>query len=1227
MNPLAAAIGRHYGWSALALVPGLALAGPSGEQVVAGTVGVARPDANTTTVTQGSSSAVVNWHSFSVDGQEYVQFVQPGAQAAILNRVTGGNASQILGRIEANGRVFLVNPQGVYFGAGAKVDTSGFAASTLDIANDDFMRGRYVFAKGTGAPDAAVTNAGQVKGDQFVVLMGDRVGNEGLVQARLGSVVLGAGEKVTLQLDDTGLVSYAVDEATAAAQAGVENTGEIVANGGRVLMTAKVANDLVATAVNNAGVVRATGIAEDGGEIFLRGSGGKIVNSGTLDASGANGGRVVVSSATDDVEIAAGAVITAAGAGAGDGGTVRLVAEQTLDVAAGAMVDARGGTDGGAGGFVEVSAHAGALQLDGEIEAGAGGEILIDPLRLGIGPGASAPGGNSTLATVGKGFIESKLNSNTDVTLVAENEIFATGGPFTITATGTGHLALRIGQISGTGSASLGVGLSTGSFGFSTDPAGDINLAGIAINIQGLFTASAGSSAGNVTLGAIGASGVTLNGTNSGLTNGNVVTGAISAPGGVVQIEAGATAGNISTGPINALALAVNTLNGNGVNTGNVNITGISATQSARVRAGNTSGNLNVGAVSIAATTLDADLELDAVGGNVTVSGPLSVTTSGGPGADAFASLGGKIVNVGGNITVSAGAGGSSAELAIDAQNGINLNGNVTVSGAGESASVFLDNSGAGNINVNGNVTVNAGSFGSISFETNNGNINVNGNLSVAADSAYVNLGAVNGRINLAGGARATAQASYGSAEVLLQATRGVLVTGVLEAQAPGPANVGVFNTFYGGSSGDIVLQNVVSAASKSDVAGVRIINPIGAVRVNGTDSVRGLAGGRSASQLTIMAGRGGIGTGPSGLLDAPVVSLSSLLGGAIDVRTKSPDIAIANYGGSSPDVSIDNTAHAGPTVLRSSIVNYGDGSYGSSFAQNSFGGFGAFRLNAAGDVGIVGSMLAQNALINVSGGALAIKGTMIVGERNLPDALGDRLSLLFLSRASRADGGRIPLPRYNGAVTTGPNAIFRAQNGIELAGGLVMLDPDTPYVIFATDGYLELGPGVFSESSIGNEFLAQFTAFSPKAKIHVEDALPPVLFGDGPVFTNRDHFSKLPGTTMILGNLGPSFASPHVGGISVGQNGKIDIGHQNILFSTLGGTVGAGNIVSTGFIGEFLTAIEFERRQLIDPNPEPKQEREDKKKNKDYSENAEGSDDTGEQLVAQKSNNGQMCE
>lgn len=1228
-NPLVAAIGRHYGWTALALVPGLALAGPTGEQVVQGAVAVTRPDANTTTVTQSSNGAVVNWHSFSVGGQEYVQFVQPGSNAAILNRVTGGNASQILGRIEANGRVFLVNPQGVYFGAGAKVDTAGFAASTLDINDDDFMQGRYVFTKGTGAPDASVTNAGELTGDQFVVLMGDRVANEGLVQARLGTVALAAGQKVSLQLGDSGLVSFAVDEATVAAHAGVENTGEIVANGGRVLMTAKVANDLVATAVNNAGVVRAVGIEEDGGGIFLRGSGAKVVNSGTLDASGANGGRVLVTSTTDDVEIAAGAVVKATGDATGQGGTVRLVAHDTLDVAAGATVDARGGDKGGR---IEVSAHQGLLELDGDIKAGAGGEVVVDPARLAIDAGTSAPSGNSTLATVGKGFIETQLNNNTDVTLVAADEIFATGGPFTIAASGTGDLALRIGQITGSTSASLGVGLSTGTFSVGPEAGGNINLAGISINIQGAFTASAGASSGNVALGAIAASNVTLNGFNSGLLTGNVVTGAIAAANGLVRIEAGRTTGNVSTGPISARTLDINTFGSSIVN-GNVNVVGITAKDAVNIVAGNTSGNINIGGVSMSTASHNASFDLNAEAGNITITGPISAVATAG-GANAEVNLRALVVNVGGNITVRAGATGGTGELSIDAFNGININGNILVTGGGDSAQVSLDNNGTGNINVNGSVTANGGSTGSISIETNNGNINVNGNLLATGDSASIGLFA-NGRINLAGGARAVAQASYGSADVYLQAQRGIFVAGALSADAGSFARVNVVNAAYGSGSGDILLQNAVSATSKQDTARVQIINPRGAVRANGLVSVRGLAGGggRSFSELDIVAGAGGISTGLSGLLEAPRISLTSLQNGPIDVRTKSPDIAVSNAGGASPDVSIDNTAYVGLTTLRpGSGGSYGSyGSYGgSSFVPiGGAGMFGAFRVNALGDLVISGSLFADNALINVTAGGLAIKGSMIVGDRNLPDVFGDRASLLFLSRAVRPDGRGIPLPRFNGTVTSGANAVFRAQNGIAFDGGLAFTDPDTPYVIFMTDGTLDLGPGVFSESSIGNEFLAQFTSFTPGRTIRVEDSSPLVPFTDGPTFTRADHFSKLPGTTMLIGNLGLPL-SPHVGSIVVGQNGKVDIGDQNILFTTGGRTSGVGNIVSTGFVGDISVRDALARvfqTPIVQDVTDPEQGGDRKKKDKDYVEAEEGGDGSGEELVAQKTNNGQMCE
>src|SRR5689334_22876679 len=99
-------------------LPGVALAGPTGGQVVSGHVTIGTPDAVTTVVNQSSHTGIVNWRGFSVASDESVLFNLPSASASILNRVVGGNPSEILGHVQSNGRVFLLNPNGVLFGAG-----------------------------------------------------------------------------------------------------------------------------------------------------------------------------------------------------------------------------------------------------------------------------------------------------------------------------------------------------------------------------------------------------------------------------------------------------------------------------------------------------------------------------------------------------------------------------------------------------------------------------------------------------------------------------------------------------------------------------------------------------------------------------------------------------------------------------------------------------------------------------------------------------------------------------------------------------------------------------------------------------------------------------------------------------------------------------------------------------------------------------------------------------
>ncbi|WP_409026784.1 YDG domain-containing protein [Janthinobacterium sp. SUN098] len=285
--------GAHFALTgmAAALMLGygsLALAGPAGGTVVAGQATInGAPGA--TVIRQGSQNAVINWASFNIGKGESVQFQQPNSNAVALNRVLGGDGTTILGNLSANGKVFIVNPNGILFGQGASVNTAGLVASTLDISNADFMARKYQFSgNGTGK----VLNQGSISAPGgYVALLGAHVSNEGTIQARLGSVALAAGKAITLDVAGDGLLNVAVNAGAVGAL--VNNGGLIQADGGSVVLTAQAAGDLLKTAVNNTGVIEAHTIATRGGTIKLLGDmqSGTVNAAGTLDASASDGGN------------------------------------------------------------------------------------------------------------------------------------------------------------------------------------------------------------------------------------------------------------------------------------------------------------------------------------------------------------------------------------------------------------------------------------------------------------------------------------------------------------------------------------------------------------------------------------------------------------------------------------------------------------------------------------------------------------------------------------------------------------------------------------------------------------------------------------------------------------------------------------------------------------------------------------------------------------------------
>ena len=209
-------------------VAGNAAANPTGMQVVAGQVS-AVTSGNQLLITN-SPGTILNWQSFSVMPGELTKFLQQSSSSSVLNRITGQNPSQILGALQSNGKVFLINPNGIVFGAGSRVDVNGLVASSLNISNADFLAGHLKFSS-TGTP-GNISNSGGIitpSGGQ-VYLIAPNVTNTGIITSPGGDVLLAAGHSVDLadsnDPDVRVVVSAPGDQAL--------NVGKVVAESGRV---------------------------------------------------------------------------------------------------------------------------------------------------------------------------------------------------------------------------------------------------------------------------------------------------------------------------------------------------------------------------------------------------------------------------------------------------------------------------------------------------------------------------------------------------------------------------------------------------------------------------------------------------------------------------------------------------------------------------------------------------------------------------------------------------------------------------------------------------------------------------------------------------------------------------------------------------------------------------------------------------------------------------------
>ena len=410
----------------------MAFASPYGAQVVNGNVSI-NTQGNNLTVTN-SPNSIINWQGFSIAANEAVRFIQQSSQSSVLNRVISQNPSAILGALQSNGRVFLINPNGILFGQGAQVNVNGLVASTLNISNQDFLAGKYNFTAGINP--GSIQNQGTITTPSGgkVYLIAPDIENSGIINTPKGDIILAAGHSVqlidSLDPDIAVVVSAPGDKAV--------NLGQIMAQSGKI--------GIYGGLIQQKGIVSAdSAVVGENGKIFFKAAKDITLDQGS-STSAQGGGTIKI-------------------LGGMDNGTVTV--NGTLDASA---------PNGGDGGFIETSAarvHVGdSAAITAVAPYGKIGTWLIDPTNYTIAPtggditgtllGAQLGSANVTIQTSNAGAQAGDItvgdsvtwSSSNILTLSAHNDIII-NSPITNSA-GGGSVVLRSdSDNSGVGSINL----------------------------------------------------------------------------------------------------------------------------------------------------------------------------------------------------------------------------------------------------------------------------------------------------------------------------------------------------------------------------------------------------------------------------------------------------------------------------------------------------------------------------------------------------------------------------------------------------------------------------------------------------------------------------------------------------------------------------------------------------------------------------------------------------
>ena len=469
---------------------------PTGGQVVGGSATIAHTSPTQMQITATTNRSAINWQSFSIAQGYGVNVTQPNATSTQLENVTGPSPSQIFGALSSNGRIVLANPNGIWFGPNAQVDVAGLVATTSSATRGDintFVNGGSLTMSQAGNADAAIVNQGTITVAQagLAAFVAPGVSNQGVIQARLGTVQLASGTTPTLDFYGDGLINIAVSGQTLAQAidpstgqplgAAVSNSGAVSANGGTVYITANVASGVVDQTINVSGVVQAQSVSQQNGQMVLNGgSTGTVMVAGTLDASGTGSGETggTVKVLGNNVELASGSAVNvsgdagggtvdvggdAHGAGpdanantttvdkgavilanavtSGNGGNVAVWSDQSTSFDG--TISAKGGSQSGNGGQVETSGESLTVGDNAIVDAsatnGSAGDWLLDPVNGYVTSTGAPPLTDPSAGAISNIAVQNGLATN-DVTLTTSLASFTATGAVGATA-GTPSLA------------------------------------------------------------------------------------------------------------------------------------------------------------------------------------------------------------------------------------------------------------------------------------------------------------------------------------------------------------------------------------------------------------------------------------------------------------------------------------------------------------------------------------------------------------------------------------------------------------------------------------------------------------------------------------------------------------------------------------------------------------------------------------------------------------------